>query len=193
MHTAPGSFSRQGHLAWAFIAVFFASMCAAGAGILELGLEQCAGCGTFGFGSLCSSPAPNFCSGTFALSVSLLTIVTGLCLLFAVHAAAAFRMKRGLPIPSLLSSSARSRSVVFDVLGLTVLAWGVEFVLVGLVMSLDLFYFHGTCEGCPYPPYMLTGNALTTVIVGIVIALVGAVPTLVRFRRLSRSANTTPL
>jgi hypothetical protein len=180
-------FSRAGHAAWASIALFFASVCALEAGVLELGLEDCAGCGGFGLGSLCSGPGPDFCSGTLALAVALLTITTGLCVLFAIHATSAFRRKRGLPVGSFLSSMGWTRPVVLQVLALTILSEGVEIVLLGLVMSQHLFTFHGGCGGCVVGPYPLDGLALWVTIAGAAVTLAGSIFVLFEFWHPARS------
>lgn len=171
-----GAFSHQGHIAWAFSALFIASLAALAVGASGFFQDGCFACAPVG-PATCVGFSRS-CSEMVALGALFATLLTGLCLLFALHASGAFRLKRGWPLASLLSRAGRSRTVLFQVFGLTLLSEGIEFAVTGVATPIQLFSFHGTCGGCPLTwGYSLWGIASYMVAFGTGAAVFGSVLT----------------
>jgi hypothetical protein len=171
MNDGAKSFSREGHIAWAFIAVFFATLVATVIASSGPFLQTCAGCGSTVEGTLCYGTASGGCAATDAFDVALGTVMSGLCLLFAIHASVAYRLKRGLAVSSLLQPQGRSARRLIQVGSLTVMSEGALFALVGLLIP--WFALENCHEGCP-PPYVLNGTPLNLTLLGGVALLVAA-------------------
>ncbi len=171
-----GAFSHQGHIAWAFSALFIASLAALAVGASGFFQDGCFACAPVG-PAACVGVSRS-CSEMVALGAVFATLLTGLCLLFALHASGAFRQKRGRPLASLLTRAGRSRTILFQIFGLTLLSEGLELAVTGIATPIQLFSFHGGCEGCPVTwGYSLWGIASYLVAFGAGAAVFGSVLT----------------
>jgi len=179
------STSRELHLVWAFLAIFFASLIALtliGAGPY---LQTCTECGTTVEGSFCDGNSPGGCGEGLATAVALATVTSGLSLLFAIHASAAYRLKRGLGAASLLKPEGRSGPILIQVASLAVMAEGALFAAAAGLTPL----FQFCLEGCP-APYTLSGITLQFALVGLLALLGGTTTFLVSSWALSRQVET---
>ena len=158
---SPWTFTRAGHAAWAFLALFFASGVTVALAFTEPTLADCARGGT----------GVDSCSDVLASTASIATLLVGLSLLFAVHAIAAFRMKRGLPVLSLTAPRGWTRRALMPTLGLLGLAVGAELTAAGFLAPWAAV---SLCHEACALPYVFPGTPLALTVLGLVLVPLGA-------------------
>jgi cell division protein FtsW (lipid II flippase) len=169
MASSRSAFSRSGRLAWAGIGIYFASLVAIGLAVLVPSLGTCQMCGVQFDGTICSGSSAGGCGGLLALAASGLVALTGLCLLTALNASAAYRAKRGARVVSFLDPAGRPSGAAFQVASLTLLAEGPQLLGIGLVVPL----LQPCREGCPIP-YSILGLQWAFIAAGILLFVAGA-------------------
>jgi hypothetical protein len=161
--------ARDLHLVWAGLAIGFAVTVALFLAAEGPFLETCAQCGTTLGGTICDTNAPDGCGAGYAYTAALLTILTGVCALFALHAVAVLRSRPEPRDPSLLLRKEPSGPALLQVASVAVMTEGALLAFDGLLIPWIRLCIE-PCLGVP----ALTGVAVLFVTLGGLAAVGGA-------------------